>query len=171
MLWAFTVLDILTPEVMQLLAGALLALPREAFTQEAYIQLYQAKMSLSQQVGPRSGCLARAVCVSWLMQQPRGRSGTSAARGVLRRGAARPRSSWSSMAHPMTQDTAGPSPLHCFELCLPPLPACRPPSLQVHSVAQHIPPELLQQAETEWRQQSSVIKVSLTHRRAGYSHS
>lgn len=50
MLWAFTVLDILTPEVMQLLAEKLLSLPRESFTQEAYIQLYQAKMSLSQQV-------------------------------------------------------------------------------------------------------------------------
>ena len=63
MLWAFTVLDILTPEVMQLLAGALLALPREAFTQEAYIQLYQAKMSLSQQVGPRSAAALQGQCV------------------------------------------------------------------------------------------------------------
>lgn len=35
---------------------------------------------------------------------------------------------------------------------------------QVHSVAGLIPPELLAQAETEWRQQSSVIKVSHTHK-------
>jgi hypothetical protein len=55
-LWAFTILGILTPEVMQLLSGKLLALPREAFTQEAFIQLYQAKMTLSQQVG--GGCRA-----------------------------------------------------------------------------------------------------------------
>ena len=54
-LWAFTILGILTPEVMQLLSGKLLALPREAFTQEAFIQLYQAKMSLSQQVGFMGG--------------------------------------------------------------------------------------------------------------------
>lgn len=39
-----------------------------------------------------------------------------------------------------------------------------PAPLQVHAIAQYIPPELLAQAETEWRQQSSVIKVSLTHR-------
>lgn len=36
--------------LFQLLAGKLLELPRETFTQETYIQLYQAKMSLSQQV-------------------------------------------------------------------------------------------------------------------------
>ena len=36
--------------LVQLLAGKLLELPRETFTQETYIQLYQAKMSLSQQV-------------------------------------------------------------------------------------------------------------------------
>ncbi|KAL4458727.1 hypothetical protein ABPG75_013592 [Micractinium tetrahymenae] len=83
MLWAFTVLDILTPEVMQLLAEKLLSLPREAFTQEAFIQLYQAKMSLSQ---------------------------------------------------------------------------------QVYDIAQYIPPELLAQAETEWRRQSGEYKVSVTHR-------
>lgn len=35
---------------------------------------------------------------------------------------------------------------------------------QVHAVAALIPPELLAQAETEWRQQSSVIKVSHTHK-------
>ncbi|KAL4426696.1 hypothetical protein ABPG77_004752 [Micractinium sp. CCAP 211/92] len=83
LLWAFTVLDILTPDVMQLLAEKLLSLPREAFTQEAYIQLYQAKMSLSQ---------------------------------------------------------------------------------QVFDIAQYIPPELLAQAETEWRRQSGEYKVSVTHR-------
>jgi hypothetical protein len=49
-LWSFTVLGILTPEVMALLAEKMLSLPRENFTQEAYIQLYQAKMSLSQHV-------------------------------------------------------------------------------------------------------------------------
>ena len=38
------------PQVLALLAGKLLALPRELFTQETYIQLYQAKMSLSHQV-------------------------------------------------------------------------------------------------------------------------
>ena len=45
-----------TPEVMQLLAGKLLALPREAFTQEAYIQLYQAKMSLQSTQVLAHGC-------------------------------------------------------------------------------------------------------------------
>ena len=43
-------LGILTPEVMSVLGHKMLSLPREAFTQEAYIQLYQAKMSLSQAV-------------------------------------------------------------------------------------------------------------------------
>ena len=42
-----------------------------------------------------------------------------------------------------------------------------PAAPQVHAVAAMIPPELLAQAETEWRQQSSVIKVSHTHKCAG----
>lgn len=82
-LWAFTVFDILTPEVMQQLAERLLSLPRESYTHESFIQLYQAKMSLSQQ--------------------------------------------W-------------------------------------YDIAQYIPPELLSQAETEWRRQSGDYKVSSTHR-------
>ncbi|PSC71010.1 Tbc2 translation chloroplastic isoform B [Micractinium conductrix] len=82
-LWAFTVLDILTPEVMARISERMLSLPPECFTQENYIQLYQAKMSLSQ---------------------------------------------------------------------------------QVFDIAQYIPPELLAQAETEWRRQSGDNKISATHR-------
>lgn len=42
-------------------------------------------------------------------------------------------------------------------------PPCTP-CLQVAAVGQYVPPELLSQAETEWRQQSAVTKISLTHR-------
>lgn len=43
-------MGILSADALELLAGKLLSLRREVFTQEAYIQLYQAKMSLSHEV-------------------------------------------------------------------------------------------------------------------------
>lgn len=149
MLWAFAVLDILTPEVMQLLADKLLSLPREAFTQEAYIQLYQAKMSLSQQVWPASPApafrRALALLPCWF--------------GVLAGGR--------GQALEMT-----PPPLCGFapSACGPSPPAALDPgTLQVYDIAQYIPPELLAQAETEWRRQSGEYKVSVTHRWVGRS--
>lgn len=45
------ILDVLTPEAVQLLGDRLRAMPPQQFTQESYIQIYQAKMAMSQKVG------------------------------------------------------------------------------------------------------------------------
>jgi hypothetical protein len=80
LLWACTVLGILSPEAMELLGGKLLSLRRESFTQEAYIQLYQAKMSLSQQVRARLG--RRGARIRW---RPRQQGRTRPGRQLIRR--------------------------------------------------------------------------------------
>ncbi len=47
------ILDVLTPEAVQLLGDRLRAVPLEQFTQESYIQIYQAKMAMSQKASWR----------------------------------------------------------------------------------------------------------------------
>lgn len=64
LLWAFMILDVLTPEAVQLLGDRLRAMPPSQFTQESYIQIYQAKMAMSQKVGGWGGvgCCAMLCC-------------------------------------------------------------------------------------------------------------
>ena len=45
-LWSLMVLDVLTPERMALLLARLASLPRAQFSQETYLQIYQAKVAL-----------------------------------------------------------------------------------------------------------------------------
>lgn len=137
MLWSFTVLGILTPEVMALLAEKMLSLPRENFTQEAYIQLYQAKMSLSQHV--------RFPTVFWLAEPE----------GLQMKSNAFTKRNASVQGNPAVSG--------CSRPCLP---ACLCLVVQVFDIAAYVPPELLSRGETEWRRQAEVLKVSVTHRHA-----
>jgi hypothetical protein len=64
------VLDVLTPDALQLLGERLRAMPREHFTQESYIQIYQAKISLSQRVRGQWGLACCRLGAAFLLRVP-----------------------------------------------------------------------------------------------------